>query len=486
MKKALGCFWIVVFSAILVVLAAWIVFSNDFFAERLVGNQWGEFEGALLEKFNDFPSFVKATDFSTLHGLAGVFCIMTGLMTVLFVKERRGLERATLPRSGDDRIVRATNYAWAAGAITIVLGLITMGQLFSHPELKPFYGVVTRVLGSTAILAAAVRFFPLEERRFSALSKVVGVVVGFYVFKAIAVGAIYIFAVMQFSNSIDDTIDLEIGRKGVRSMGFVESGPNEVDVPMEEKARDLNFKIIESLEAQLSPPRLIGILFLQEPVPTSGWLTFSALKEIYFDHLHDERSSEPLKTKKLTYEERKNLIEKLKKNEAKFFVELDGKVEDAYRVVSLGMTFVIALMGNPYFIYVVMLVLFVHAIVLFREKHKSLDEAKKSGFLEKISLARSAIPQLGLVGTVLGLSQAMQSLAFKDDVQVILKQPGVSPSLAFSLGMAFNTTLIGLLLSMSLNAAFAYYSGDGKGCGSDEVKSSADRRRIIEELKGRD
>ena len=85
----------------------------------------------------------------------------------------------------------------------------------------------------------------------------------------------------------------------------------------------------------------------------------------------------------------------------------------------------------------------------------------RTGRYERIHLARDSIPQLGFIGTVLGLSSAMTALGEADPVQVILRRPGISPDLASSLGLSFNTTFVALLSLVALGVYYSWLSYEG-------------------------
>lgn len=84
---------------------------------------------------------------------------------------------------------------------------------------------------------------------------------------------------------------------------------------------------------------------------------------------------------------------------------------------------------------------------------------ERAGMLHKIRYARDLLPPLGFLGTLLGLSFAMMQIALTDPVKQILEKPGISPELTFSLGMAFNTTFVALLLSATLTLYLSYLAG---------------------------
>jgi hypothetical protein len=92
-------------------------------------------------------------------------------------------------------------------------------------------------------------------------------------------------------------------------------------------------------------------------------------------------------------------------------------------------------------------------------RRAQIEAVAEAGIIEKVHFARDLLPQLGFLGTLIGLSLAMMQLANTDPVQIILERPGISPELTFNLGLAFNTTFIALLLSALLSLYCSHLAG---------------------------
>lgn len=80
----------------------------------------------------------------------------------------------------------------------------------------------------------------------------------------------------------------------------------------------------------------------------------------------------------------------------------------------------------------------------------SIDSARIGGSYSLVKVFLWAIPILGFIGTVLGLSQAIGSMDLKNvsDMDKIMASIG---NVTSGLGTAFDTTLLGLVLAMFLN-----------------------------------
>jgi len=80
----------------------------------------------------------------------------------------------------------------------------------------------------------------------------------------------------------------------------------------------------------------------------------------------------------------------------------------------------------------------------------NIDGARIGGSYNPLKAFLWAIPILGFVGTVIGLSHAIGGMNFAnvDDVKAIIAQVNTVTS---GLGTAFDATLLGLVLAMSLN-----------------------------------
>ena len=83
----------------------------------------------------------------------------------------------------------------------------------------------------------------------------------------------------------------------------------------------------------------------------------------------------------------------------------------------------------------------------------TVDSNRSAGSYSLVKVFLWAIPILGFIGTVLGLSQAVGSLSIDTSNPEALK--GAISNLTGGLGVAFDTTLLGLVLSMILSFPLA-------------------------------
>jgi biopolymer transport protein ExbB/TolQ len=79
-----------------------------------------------------------------------------------------------------------------------------------------------------------------------------------------------------------------------------------------------------------------------------------------------------------------------------------------------------------------------------------IDSARIGGSYSLVKVFLWAIPILGFIGTVLGLSQAIGSIDLKNTEDIAKIMASIS-NVTSGLGTAFDTTLLGLVLAMFLN-----------------------------------
>ncbi|MCA9127774.1 MAG: hypothetical protein KDB22_11840 [Planctomycetales bacterium] len=200
-----------------------------------------------------------------------------------------------------------------------------------------------------------------------------------------------------------------------------------------------------------------------EGVPTADSITYAAFVNSFLDRLHEPKdATERNGASRLAIEQEQRLIDALRLNND-YFRAVSNHVEQETSVQRRLLLIVDAIAGRSYGIHLTIYLLFAYAVLLLRipPVHESktplqqISIATDNGLPEKITFLKDAIVQLGFVGTLLGLSQAIVELGKRDIVREILEQPGLSPSLAANLGLAFNTTLVALLLSVLLGLIFA-------------------------------
>lgn len=90
----------------------------------------------------------------------------------------------------------------------------------------------------------------------------------------------------------------------------------------------------------------------------------------------------------------------------------------------------------------------------FLGTQSDLDANRSSGSYSLIKVFLWAIPILGFVGTVMGLSEAVGSLAMGDNADPEALKASIN-SLTDGLGVAFDTTLLGLILSILMSFPLA-------------------------------
>jgi biopolymer transport protein ExbB/TolQ len=93
-------------------------------------------------------------------------------------------------------------------------------------------------------------------------------------------------------------------------------------------------------------------------------------------------------------------------------------------------------------------------VATFLNTQSDLDANRSEGSYALIKVFLWAIPILGFIGTVIGLSQAVGSLAMGDGDDPEALKSAIN-SLTGGLGLAFDTTLLGLILSILLSFPMA-------------------------------
>lgn len=91
----------------------------------------------------------------------------------------------------------------------------------------------------------------------------------------------------------------------------------------------------------------------------------------------------------------------------------------------------------------------------FLATQSDLDANRSTGSYTLVKVFLWAIPILGFIGTVMGLSEAVGSLATGDNADPEALKESIN-SLTGGLGIAFDTTLLGLILSILLSFPLAF------------------------------
>ncbi len=93
-------------------------------------------------------------------------------------------------------------------------------------------------------------------------------------------------------------------------------------------------------------------------------------------------------------------------------------------------------------------------VAAFLSTQSDIDANRSSGSYSLLKVFLWAIPILGFIGTVMGLSVAVGSLAMGDNADPEALKSSIN-SLTGGLGVAFDTTLLGLILSMLMSFPMA-------------------------------
>lgn len=93
-------------------------------------------------------------------------------------------------------------------------------------------------------------------------------------------------------------------------------------------------------------------------------------------------------------------------------------------------------------------------VAAFLSTQSDIDANRSSGSYSLLKVFLWAIPILGFIGTVMGLSVAVSSLAMGDTADPAALKASIN-SLTGGLGVAFDTTLLGLILSMFMSFPMA-------------------------------
>lgn len=89
-------------------------------------------------------------------------------------------------------------------------------------------------------------------------------------------------------------------------------------------------------------------------------------------------------------------------------------------------------------------------VATFLSTQSELDAYRSAGSYALLKVLLWAIPILGFIGTVIGLSTAVGSLSMGDNADPKALKQSIN-SLTGGLGLAFDTTLLGLILSILLS-----------------------------------
>lgn len=93
-------------------------------------------------------------------------------------------------------------------------------------------------------------------------------------------------------------------------------------------------------------------------------------------------------------------------------------------------------------------------VAAFLSTQSDIDANRSSGSYSLLKVFLWAIPILGFIGTVMGLSTAVGSLAMGDNADPEALKSSIN-SLTGGLGVAFDTTLLGLILSLLMSFPMA-------------------------------
>ncbi|MDF1666843.1 MAG: hypothetical protein P1V97_34155 [Planctomycetota bacterium] len=161
-----------------------------------------------------------------------------------------------------------------------------------------------------------------------------------------------------------------------------------------------------------------------EPIPTSEFIVFEALKFTLKQHYQAlAKRHGGVATEKDFRAGEEALILRLRENHTDFFKSLSQATDQPLIHIKVFLILIQMFFGNPYGIHVYCYILGVYCWL--RSTRFSASEVHRVA--EKVHIAKEVIPQLGFVGTLVGLSGAMSSLGLEDPVQIILKRPGISP-----------------------------------------------------------
>lgn len=226
-----------------------------------------------------------------------------------------------------------------------------------------------------------------------------------------------------------------------------QGSPTTDDLKGAQLARALNEQFRESLGYEAA----VKYSFLED-IPTADTLTFAAYQKTWEAKVPESARGPQM---------RLNLVAELQGKKTQF-EEVSDHVWQRYQS-RYGLLVVLSMLFAPsYGIHLLIVVFMTYAVcqVLPNRRQRALtlepalqelEQQRSRGVLERIAFARDAIPQLGFIGTLLGLGFAIGSLGQYDPTQEILQRPGISPQLAGSLGVAFNTTLVALLASLFIS-----------------------------------
>lgn len=338
--------------------------------------------------------------------------------------------------------------------VLVVVGLILIGlaarvsgllDRWVHWGLNlPWTWLIARSV-TLSLLVAIVGAFVLAKRRRGVLIRVV------FLFFAFKVGLVFAaLSVVDRPERRDLVLELK------NDSGFQTWVAD--DVSIEAYQESLERRILECTE--------LGAMFratFLESVPTREWLALQVCSGLYQDLVLTTESGDgahlELPEIELGIHER-SLVERLRADGGERFERLSkgmGRVFDASKFLLLFTTMVA---GS--WVHLVCYLLFAFCVTQLHHEGDELPAGNdidpaiekqliKTGILQQVMTARDSISQLGFIGTLLGLSSAMSRLGDGDPVGAVLERPGITPQLASSLGLAFNTTLVALLLTVALS-----------------------------------
>lgn len=151
------------------------------------------------------------------------------------------------------------------------------------------------------------------------------------------------------------------------------------------------------------------------------------------------------------------------------------KVRPYYSIYYAALVLIQAVFGWNYGITLLSYLLFAYAILLFQDPppppppendyvaEAYAEKRDSAGVIARLREATEAITTLGFIGTLLGLSQAIFFLGVADEVNDFLGKSGISSRLSGSLGLAFFTTFVAMVLRLIINLRFSQLAAQKRG-----------------------
>lgn len=176
-------------------------------------------------------------------------------------------------------------------------------------------------------------------------------------------------------------------------------------------------------------------------------------------------------------------------NDPNYFKDQDGRVKSEnkskftrnslklrgyYSVYYATLVLIQAVFGWNYGITILSYLLFAYVILLFRDPQPAsgiqpaqaqvyAESRMRAGVIDRLREGADAITTLGFIGTLLGLSQAIFFLGASDEVGEFIGKTGISSRLSGSLGLAFFTTFVAMMLRLIINLRFSQLAAKNQG-----------------------